>query len=151
MISPEYAAGFFDGEGHVGLTAAGRTRTVALRLAIVNTNAEILELFKLHFGGAVHVRRNGPDHWKLFRSLTLIGYSAADFLHFVRPFVKVKKAQVELALEFWEFAHSKGRLESVVSIHSDGQRRSSNHRTWETIKTEAGFVHTMHELNKRGA
>jgi intein-encoded DNA endonuclease-like protein len=51
MLSAEYIAGFFDGEGCVGISTRGRGKHPYLRVSVTNTNKEILLLMKAQFGG----------------------------------------------------------------------------------------------------
>ena len=42
MIDPRWLAGFFDGEGSIGITVAGKYRRCILRLTLVNTDYDLL-------------------------------------------------------------------------------------------------------------
>lgn len=92
-----YAAGFFDGEGSVGISY-NRGTNFQLRVRI----PQKYKSFPLHFikdrwAGNVRKRDKGTClSWQASCRMALI------FLYDVRPYLKVKKEQVELAIRFSE-------------------------------------------------
>ena len=151
MLSLEYAAGFFDGEGCVNLTVSGRERRVVLRLMIVNTDPNILCAFQAQFGGeAVTSRQNGPSHWKQFRMLKMTGQTAMAFLEDIAPYVRVKAAQVALALEFWDYTR-RPKSERCIYVRRASGVGATGQLKPEVIAKEHEFKTHMHLLNKRGA
>lgn len=55
-----WAAGLFEGEGHISVRANG------VRAMIVMTDLDVLETFKTNFGGTLLKQkiRKGKEHWK---------------------------------------------------------------------------------------
>ncbi len=51
MISAEYAAGFMDGEGCINVSSC--RNSTYIRVLIVNTNREVLEMFQQRWGGDI--------------------------------------------------------------------------------------------------
>ena len=153
MISPQYAAGFFDGEGCVNLTTYGKNRQVNIRVYLINTDADILRLFQCHFGGRLGAPRVSKEGWKAFRNLVWTGVAAIDFLRIIQPFVILKVAQIKLALEYWDFARSPkaDRCEWLPAPIPTAPWRTVNKRTSETIAKELEFKERMHVLNRKGA
>jgi hypothetical protein len=91
-----WAAGFFDGEGCVGIypgRQAGRVRW-RLCLSVVQKDRRPLDLMRERFGGSIS--RKEDDRWVL----TFGPGSASAFLREVRPHLRVKADQADVALEF---------------------------------------------------
>ncbi len=150
MITAEYAAGFFDGEGWVGIDhIVCRSDQYTVRVALSNTDLNILQLFQIQFDGKIYSKQAKP-HWKVGHQLVLRGEKAIDFLNFIKPHVKVKRSQVELALEFWDFHRTGGRNDTVFSPVSGFSSRTIKKRTPETISKEALFKEEMGKLNQKG-
>lgn len=151
-LSPEYVAGFFDGEGCVNITVRGKFRQVSLRVMIVNTEPMILALLHTRYGGQLPgPRQDLKKHWKPFRQLVLTGYKAIRFLEDIAPFAILKKPQIDLALEFWRFQQKprKERCDIITGQHDYGGVRVV--RKPETVERELEFKEKMHLLNRKGA
>ena len=145
MISNEYLAGFFDGEGCINITVRGKNNQVTLRLMLVNTNYELLaEIQEFHGGFLTRRERGIKAHWKALCCLTWAGGNAVNLLHNLRPHLRLKRKQAELAIEFVNFMHSPGRL-VTFSGKTGGQIRTS-----QTLARELEFKNMMHALNKKG-
>lgn len=147
-MTNEYCAGFFDGEGCVGIRA-NKTGCTFLCVTINNTNREVLELFLKQFGGLFYNYRKATDKWKEAYMWRIHGIGAKKFLDLIYPHVIVKKQQVKLALEYFEFSQkpkeercTKRKIENSNLIHFE--------RTQETKQIEKDFVNEMHKLNKKG-
>lgn len=155
ILSPQYVAGFFDGEGCVNLTVKGACKQVSLRVMIVNTDPLILDLLRIQYGGRTPAPRIHQDGWKGFRQLVLTDSKAINFLQEIAPFVIIKRPQIELALEFWRFQHlprmQRCDLVRVGPAHRRGHCPNKIVRKPETIQKELEFKAKMHLLNKRGA
>lgn len=95
-----YAAGFFDGEGCVLITKWNNC--YSMRVCVTSTNLSVLLWMKERFGGCIN---DGPDprpqarmKWCWIAST----WVCVRFLEALLPFLKIKKPQAELALEFWK-------------------------------------------------
>lgn len=151
MISDEYAAGFFDGEGCVNFTIRGKAKQAVIRVMLVNTNINILLEFQERFGGILTSRKQKNITWKDFNCLTLNGHFAIKFLSAIRPYVHIKHNQIELAFEYYEWSgRITDRYESVLSPTTKFPNRTHRRRTTETIQKEQEFKDRMHTLNKKG-
>jgi len=92
ILSDEYLAGLFDGEGCVvtGLHGKG----MRARVAICMGNAEDLFLqIQSQFGGSVRQDKRGYWHWQASSQ------KAVSFLRAIEPFLLVKRNQALLAIE----------------------------------------------------
>ena len=102
MMSAEYLAGFFDGEGSVGVYASGRNRSYCLRAQItqvrtLETERLLLEMAN-RFGGSVstfnkRLRRDALG-WQAS------GDNAAAFLEFILPHLLLKREQAKVAIDY---------------------------------------------------
>jgi LAGLIDADG endonuclease len=148
-ISPEYLAGFFDGEGCVSIYIVKNPKYQChVRTVIVNTNKEILQAINQQFSGYLQVDRfNNPEKpWKPFTQLHFQGERAIEFLTFIRPFSIIKKRQIDLAFEFWEFRKSMTRKERC---QWDDEIKHFVLKK-EIIEREHEFKNKMHDLNRKG-
>lgn len=87
LISPEYLAGFFDGEGSISLT--GKTPSLTVRLC--NTYKDVIVSIYQDHGGCLSDRGNA---WLVSWG----GTTALKVVAFMYPHLIVKKAQADLAL-----------------------------------------------------
>ncbi len=108
MLSLDYVAGFFDGEGCITIRRSrkvdGYHRMYDLRASISNTDFPILEQFHKQFDG--NLRHRGDwTKWggkKPQWEWAAWGDTAADFIKLIRPHLTVKEPEAWLALEFME-------------------------------------------------
>lgn len=112
MISSEYAAGFFDGEGSIGIR---RERNIyRLEVNATQTTAEVLIAFQEKYGGKVTKRNKEKSRdlymWRVYTQ------NADAFLKDVLPFLIVKQERAKLALEFRasHYGHAYGNAKAVA-------------------------------------
>lgn len=95
-----YMAGFFDGEGYVGISTSNKKYdSLSLRVLIGQRDKKPLELAQKRWGGAIWNSvdsRNGRDHYRW----DIKGQIATKFLSEIQPYLVVKKKQVKYALIF---------------------------------------------------
>ena len=99
-----YTGGLIDGEGYIGIRkvkskAARAGYCLALKVHITNTNEWLIKWLHFQFGGSVyHHRRNAPykDDWQWCVQTA----QALKFLGLIVPYVKIKRPQAELAIQF---------------------------------------------------
>ena len=109
-IDLAYAAGFFDGEGYSGIRGT-KTKTKRdpngrffLSCIVTQKDPAILSWLVLQFGGTIfHSPSQICPRWRVVAKV------AENFLIQILPFLKLKKPQAELALEFRESFKTKGR------------------------------------------
>lgn len=103
FLSPEYLAGFFDGEGNVGIYkggGTGRTLRVQITQAQSPEAFAILKFVQGNYGGSIcefnkTLRRPAWNY-------QVGGDGAWQVLRYIEPYLVLKKAQVELALLWYE-------------------------------------------------
>ena len=152
MISSEYAAGFFVGEGCVNFSKRGRSRQQFLRVMITNTDPQILSDLQETFGGRLAKPRVLADGWKAFRQLILVGEEGFKFLRIVYPYLRLKKKQADLAFRF-EFFRALPKSERCNFEHRPLPKMP--HRIVAKVKSEVleeehRMFLEMKELNKKG-
>lgn len=119
MNDNAYAAGLFDGEGCVDIynastSKASKSPSFMLRVNITQKDGLIMNWLQDNFGGNVQLSKRPTTY--IYR-WDIRSQAAVRFLTYILPFVKIKKKQVELALEF---EGAKGKY-------------------WETLKGHQGF------------
>jgi len=102
MLSREWIAGFFDGEGCitvlVELTKRGYHRN-RLHVSLTQKDPTVLYEVKNEFGGNVYPKRKNDNscyHW------IICSLNALPFLLAIQPYAKIKKYQIDLAVRFLE-------------------------------------------------
>lgn len=117
MLSLEYIAGFFDGEGCVDIrycvTHKGRYNKFELRCTISQVYRKPLDMIQQVFGGSISPRRNQTIHYYV-----VTGRQANAFLEAIRPFLIVKADEADVALEFYKLVQI-----SKSNMHVPGQHR----------------------------
>jgi LAGLIDADG endonuclease len=104
-LTPQWLAGFFDGDGYVGII---RTRNASssskwyLRLKVNFTNKDALTLCLIasKFGVPNPLLKETDKYKSKVYELSLTGPRVVDFLEVIKDHVVIRRKQVELALEF---------------------------------------------------
>lgn len=138
-----WMAGFLDGEGSIMLGKTSKTQKPGFyfwrRITISNTRYDILEIFKSRFGGSIrkctktklNVNSKNMFFW------CVASKEGEVFLKSIYPYIKLKKIQADLYLEF----------SKMIPTHGGGPGYGL---TDENIKDRLDFVNRMKALNKRG-
>ena len=103
-----YMAGFFDGEGCIGLSRRKRSEhwtEYTIRLSIGQKDGAIMDWLKTNFGGMLYlVKRDNSFMWVATNQV------AFSILKRITPYLKYKKPQAEIALRFFEERKGPKRL-----------------------------------------
>lgn len=132
-----YIAGIVDGEGSICIyTHKCRTsRAGQMKAVISNTNRELLEFVQLYFGGsisAVNSAVNKARGRKTCYQWVVASQKALHFLEPIEPFLRVKKLQAQIAIEY------------------QGQRRKGYHLTEGELAVAEAQRILVCGLNKKG-
>ena len=92
-----YIAGFFDGEGYIGIV---KNQGLRLIVSITNTKVGILYWLKGLFGGSVCKGQRPSQNQKPIYVWTIVSREAAMFLYKIQPYLRLKEELAELGLEF---------------------------------------------------
>lgn len=151
-LTPEYCAGFFDGEGSV-YAAIRKGKNPTIVVCISNTNLEVLEAHKDTYGGSIAKRKNIKPRHKQQWQWVLAAKMARPFLILIHPFLIIKKDVVEEAIKYCEIQNLplKDRMEWIVVEKQNGKKSVGMYQKKE-IKEKLVLIHgKIRELNKRGA
>jgi hypothetical protein len=117
LLSKEYIAGFFDGEGCIRIHVIKSSRArpqYQLEASISQKRREVLDLVSAQYGGVVRKERQGK--YICYR-LTLSGLASEKLLRDILPYMVVKKKEAETALEYRETAVGYGNYELKEFFH----------------------------------
>lgn len=102
-MTPEYLAGFFDGEGTIGISCE-RGKVFRVRCAIANTSLEVLLRIRETFGGNLVPRPYNPKYPNAMAQHALYWsgtHNCRAILKTIRPFSIVKRTEIDLVLDEW--------------------------------------------------
>lgn len=123
MIDKRYIAGFFDGEGSIGIYTNGK-RVLHLRVQLVQNEPWCIAIDELHqrFGGNVNRAKTSSGKYK--KNLQLNSSTALNFLKWIQPQLILKRKQANLAIT-WEQTRPKksrgldGRIQPLPQENID--------------------------------
>jgi hypothetical protein len=143
-----YFAGFFDGEGCVGINPVSKAGGVSRYYCLYATARQIdttpLQMLKEAFGGCIQGPHNASATKRGTYSWRVQAAQAEQFLVAVLPYLVVKRAQAELALEFRRTFH-RGEILPKGSTHAGNPAR--RHAVMERREM---CYREMRALNRRG-
>jgi len=132
-------AGLFDGDGSIGIrkTTWQRLRSPGYQLQVYvdNTDKAIVEWVHNEFGGCLSVRKRG--RWKDIWRCMLVSKQAAKLLETILAYLRVKKRQAEIGLEF-----QRGVGKFTTGYHHPLPR--------EEVERRERLFREMRALTKRG-
>lgn len=130
--SPElaYLAGLFDGEGCISfsLREQASAKSVSPNLqtivAVAMTDRATVELFHQRWPGTFGKvsRARFPSHWRTQWRWVLMAADIIPFLEEIRPFLRLKRPQAELALRYYAEAEPRVRFRKVSEEESIRRR-----------------------------
>lgn len=98
-----YMAGIVDGEGSITVSYRRRKQygdvQARIGLSVYNSDMRLLHWIKQRFEGSIHVQQR-LGHWKPSGAWHLSDRSACSALKQLLPFLVIKSAQAELAIQF---------------------------------------------------
>ena len=99
-----YFAGIFDGEGCI-IIRKGRSGYHTAMATLTNTNEWICRQFQFSFGGSVYMRSPQGDRRQAIWAWSVEAQKAQGFLEIIVPYLKLKRAQAEIAIGFAKRVH----------------------------------------------
>jgi hypothetical protein len=103
VLSPEYLAGFIDGEGSLMISRWADSMNLpryGSRIAVSNTDRLVLEEIQQIFGGLVFNQPRARIGWKDAHALIWTGPRARKLLPIVAPYLRVKRKQAAVMRQF---------------------------------------------------
>ena len=92
-----YAAGIVDGEGCIGIYGKVNTHMLIVKVGMCEPQAVDFLIEKFEALSNPYNNRFGPVYRAAFT-----GPKAYAFLCLIRPYLRVKRTQADVAIEFWE-------------------------------------------------
>lgn len=144
-----WMAGFTDGEGCIRIAQRGAKYRLKhgrdqyfLNIHLANTNREVLAIFKAIFGGSLYAVKRYKEHHKIGYQWAVSHVKAEAYLRLIFPYLKLKKPQAELAMEF---------LKTVNRGSGVGSRNfSRKYYTEDENASRNSMFRKMHSLNENG-
>jgi hypothetical protein len=90
-----YLAGLVDGEGTIGISPQQN-----VRVAIAMTEEFLPKWIHMSFGGKIYLHKQRRVNWKRLTEWVVNGEEANIFLTAILPYLRIKKPQAEIALDF---------------------------------------------------
>lgn len=104
-LNLQWAAGFFDGEGSVGIYASKSSRRFSLRCSINQARSSVVDdLFaelQLRYGGHLQYPKRYSEKHRQAVAWGLYGDAAVRFLQDIAPYTVIKTPQI-LAVVSWQ-------------------------------------------------
>lgn len=137
-MNSAYVAGLIDGEGCVHLDTPRGTYRARVSIGMTQPALPLLRELHAQFGGTLRLHREATDRWAAAWMLALTGESAVALLVEIRPHLRLKGPQADLAL-------------AVESIRTSLET-SHWGQTWtpEARARCEELKQQMHALNKKG-
>ncbi len=135
MISIQYAAGFFDGEGSISITItryANGAISPHLRLAISNMDPEPLRQMRARWKGSL-------SQSKGVYNLCLNGADAGWFLQQITPYLIVKARPAYTAVQMQQAPTALGAIEAAIKVCEyvrEGYRATRSDKTYQALLAE---------------
>uniref|UniRef100_A0A6H1ZUB2 Putative homing endonuclease n=1 Tax=viral metagenome TaxID=1070528 RepID=A0A6H1ZUB2_9ZZZZ len=132
-----YLAGFIDGEGNVGIdkyNKYGKSTNYAIKVAISNTNREILEWIQSHYGGHINTLKRKLPHHKECYQLTVRHLKAYRILKDIEPYLKIKQKLACIAIRVAERCQVKYNHKSSKPL----ERQIADEADYQLVKSLIG-------------
>lgn len=133
-----YAAGFFDGEGSVAIKQyVGKYLAYVITVRIAQSGEygiKVCTWFRLNFKGTVH-KLLQIKNYQLAYFWLLRTQQAKKFLRQIYPYLKIKKEQARLAIEFQEMSGK-----NKYNTHPSVVEKIEKYSYYETAKQEMHFL-----------
>ena len=119
----EYWAGFFDGEGCVGVQTSPAGFTY-IHLSVTQMDKKPLELLKAAYGGYITVnKRHGNGRARTWKWGSNSSQAIRCFLADIGPFLIVKAEEVAVAQRLVDLVYSKGEQNKLLRAQLGAQLR----------------------------
>ena len=139
-----YLAGILDGEGCFTLSKGSNGHTFGTLVVVGNTDARLIHWLQERFDGSVTVRPRNNPRQKPCWIWTLTGSDIEPFIGAVEPYLRLKREQALLLLEY----------RTTVIPGQKGGRSQGGHAKKTTPAIRANRLEMksrLQLLNKRGA
>lgn len=150
-----YIAGFIDGEGSIGIVAHNKPGNIAgkdrrtphyrLVISVTNRDLAVLRWINERCGGSCFEKLRRNAKWAPAFELRITNRDdALALLMAIKPYIKIKARQVELALAFLDLGLSR------VTFSARGKTWPRRVQHPADVEARADMKRQMNELNQRG-
>jgi hypothetical protein len=124
-----YMAGMLDADGHIGIYKHN-SRYARVTVTVSNTDDPFLHWVKALTGvGSVCLQRKGTATTKPNYQWYCVSHAAVTFLEQILPYMHIKRARAELAIEYHRFLETpEGRLDTDTQLEYREQMLALNRR-----------------------
>lgn len=144
-MSIGWMAGFFDGEGSIGVYRDSRYGTFFLSVEVCNTKRELMRDINRVYGGLL-VERKSRNNQNLYRIIWR-GKSAYQFLKKVEPEVRGKQKELKLALQFYDkFFGGNLSRHGRTTIFKNGKFNGTTKTPKKIIEEKIRFITALKKL-----
>ena len=137
VVELAYTAGIIDGEGCIMIHTQSRPNTSRVgyqaKVFVGNTSEELTRWLARTYGGKAYFEANKNPKRKDIWRWVITGNKVLTFLELIYPYLKLKKAQAELVINFQKVRRGKGHPFTEDELDLAKMQRT-----------------VMNELNKRG-
>ena len=116
-----YLAGFFDGEGSISVNVNRKLMRWSLRLSCHQVNPAPLRLFVEVFGGSIRLTERAGNQRAIYEWVAA-GIMGAEALRQMRPYLRVKGEEADVALRFHGLMKSRSDRRSGLTVEEAGER-----------------------------
>lgn len=101
-----YVAGIIDGEGCIYIEHGKKGKAIQLSISVGSTDKWLCEFLKFSFGGCLYQMKSKTlPFWKW----EIRTRQAGTFLELILPYLRLKRPQAEIALQFQKARHVQGK------------------------------------------
>ncbi|CAA9280909.1 MAG: hypothetical protein AVDCRST_MAG26-3369 [uncultured Chloroflexia bacterium] len=132
-----YVAGLFDGEGSIVIGCSKRTLTSGnptahywLQVGITNTDRELIDWLHITFGGHISDNSHSPSRKRMRPcwAWRVMSREAKAFLESITPYLRSKKAQAAIAIDFQQLITAHGSNSRNYTAEAIALRESYRQR-----------------------
>lgn len=153
MLSPEYCAGLFDGEGTASLIYTvvrrrnGSTSDIPIlgfkfRVQVANTYRPVLDALQVQFDGMIYGQKRLPRHRRVFTWVLSGAVNQRRFLLAVEPHVVIRREHVRVGLRFLDTVGPVGTRKT----QAEWDERVACHRLLEVLNIRGDKKPPIHSL-----
>jgi LAGLIDADG endonuclease len=132
-LTPQWLAGFFDGEGCISSNFDKNSELHHIRVSIAQKNPIVLVLISLKFPTKIYSFKHKKGN--IWHELRWVGRTAKPILEYIKDSLTIKRQQAILALEFIETLSERDTFRNTVSL-SDRERRKEIYEQLKKLNGE---------------
>lgn len=137
-----YCAGVIDSDGCIGMYKRPNQNGYRIRVSAAQVKQPAIKLLHELFDGAMFIKNRPSKNWRNLYWWEVTSRDAEKCLRKLLPYLRVKKPQAELCLQYYKI---KTKLQPIIS---NGYKTLGLSKS--TIKAMNALHDKMHKLNQTG-